>query len=176
MGQGGREITNPVTGERIRFLHTADETAGQVLIFDLFLRPAGVVAGFPHRHRPTERFELRQGALQVWIAGKGTLRARPGDVVEVPSHRTHVVANGGTTEAWARVEVRPAGTMEELFREAFALADPRSLRRANPRRLAALFEDNEMRFPLLPEFLQSALLRSLGNGANAARAGAPGPR
>ena len=180
MGEPGREISNPLTGERLRFLHTAEETAGQVLIFDCFLRPGGLVAGLPHRHAPTERFEVREGTLQTWIAGRGLVRAHPGDVFEVPPRRTHVVANGGTAPAWARVEVRPAGTMEELMREAFALSDPRSLlggTPASPRRLAALFEENEMSFALVPEPAQRLLLRALADGAREAPPpAARGPR
>lgn len=179
MGQTGEEIVNPVTGERLRFLHTREETAGQSLIFDCFLRPAAMVAGLPHRHRPAERFEVREGTLLIWIAGRGVVRPGPGDVVEIPPQRFHFVANGGARRAWARVEVRPAGTMEEMMREAFALSDPRSLlgdTPASPRRLAALMEDNEMRYAVLPGSLQGLLLRAAADGAQAPRPAARAPR
>ena len=53
----GQTLENPVTGERFTFIHTAGTTDGELLAFDLALRPGGAVP-IPHVHPiQTERFE-----------------------------------------------------------------------------------------------------------------------
>ena len=39
----GQTLENPVTGERFTFTHTAASTSGELLAFELGLRPGGAV-------------------------------------------------------------------------------------------------------------------------------------
>jgi hypothetical protein len=67
--------------------------------------------------------------------------ATPGDVVVVPPGARHKFANAGDEEAHARVEVRPALRMEQLYETAVALAkEGRTTRNGLPKPLdLALF-------------------------------------
>jgi hypothetical protein len=44
MARKGDVIENPITGEKIVFLQTAIDTNGEILEFDLFVKPGGYVA------------------------------------------------------------------------------------------------------------------------------------
>jgi hypothetical protein len=57
----GQTLENPVTGERFTFTDTAASTGGELLAFELALRPGGAVP-IPHVHPiQTERFEVVEG-------------------------------------------------------------------------------------------------------------------
>jgi len=162
----GQSLSNPVTGERFTFIHTAASTGGELLAFDFALRPGGAV---PMRHvHPvqTERFEVTSGRMRFRV-GRRTVVAGPGDVVEVAPGVVHSFANAGDEEATLRVEVRPALAMEEMFAEVVALAQAgRMTRRGlprNPLRLARLARkyDQEAHAPLLGLKMQRLLLAPL---------------
>src|ERR687895_716614 len=60
----GQTLENPVTGERFTFTDTAATTGGELLAFDLALRPGGAVP-IPHVHPiQTERFEVVEGRMR----------------------------------------------------------------------------------------------------------------
>src|SRR3954468_17356250 len=134
----GQTLENPVTGERFRFTHTAASTGGELLAFDLALRPGGAVP-MPHVHpRQTERFEVTSGRMRFRV-GLRTVTTGPGDVVEVAPGVMHSFANAGEEEARLGVEVRLALRMEEMFAEVVALAKAgRMTRRGLPRNPLAL--------------------------------------
>jgi quercetin dioxygenase-like cupin family protein len=164
--QPGQTVENPVTGERFTFTHTAASTDGELLAFDLALRPGGAVP-IPHVHPvQTERFEVTAGTMRFRV-GLRTVIAGPGDVVEVPPGVMHAFANHGEEEARLRVEVRPALAMEEMFADVVAMAEAgRMTRRGLPRNLLDLAVlartyDAEAHAPLLGVRLQRILLAPL---------------
>ena len=172
----GDTLSNPVTGERFTFTHTATSTNGELLAFDLALRTGGAVP-IPHVHPiQTERFEVTSGRMRFRV-GLRTVIAGPGDVVEVAPGVTHSFTNAGDTEATLRVEVRPALRMEEMFAEVVAMAEAgRMTRRGlprNPLELAVLARqyDQEAHAPLLGVGVQRALLAPLVLWARHPRAG-----
>src|SRR4051795_9150817 len=117
----GQSLSNPVTGERFTFIHTAASSGGELLAFDFALRPGGAVP-MPHVHPvQTERFAVTAGLMRFRV-GLRTVLAGPGDVVEVAPGVMHSFANAGDGEARLRVEVRPALAMGEMFAEVVALA------------------------------------------------------
>src|ERR687890_2720602 len=78
----GQTLENPVTGERFTFTHTAASTGGELLAFELALRPGGAVP-IPHVHPiQTESFEVVAGRLRFRLGWRHVL-ADPGEVVEV---------------------------------------------------------------------------------------------
>src|SRR5919106_2486746 len=110
----GDTIENPVTGERFTSTDTAASTGGELLAFELGLRPGGAVP-VPHVHPiQTERFEVIAGQMRFRV-GWRTLIDGPGDVVEVQPGVMHGFGNAGEDEARVRVEVRPAPAMEQMF-------------------------------------------------------------
>src|SRR3954447_25394999 len=128
-------LENPVTGERFAFTDTAASTGGELLAFELALRPGGAVP-IPHVHPiQTERFEVVAGLMRFRL-GLRTVLAGPGDVVEVAPGVMHAFANAGQGEARLHVEVRPALRMEEMLAEVVAMATAgRMTRRGLPRNL-----------------------------------------
>jgi cupin domain len=121
MPHPGQEIFNPVTGERVVFRRTGAETGGQLVEFDLSLRPFGAVAGLPHRHPQHETFHVTGGRFAGWIAGEGAVSASAGDEVRIAPWREHLIFNGGLGHAQARVEVRPGDHFDEFLETVFDL-------------------------------------------------------
>ena len=162
----GQTLENPVTGERFTFTDTAASTAGELLAFELGLRPGGAVP-IPHVHPvQTERFEVVAGLMRFRV-GLRTRVAGPGDVVEVAPGVMHGFANAGDEEARVRVEVRPALAMESMFEEVVAMARAgRMTRRGLPRNLRDLADlarryDQEAHAPLMNVAVQRILLAPL---------------
>ena len=129
----GDTVSNPVTGERFTFTHTAASSGGELLAFDFALKPGGAVP-IAHVHPvQTERFAVVSGRMRFRV-GRKRIDAGPGDVVEVAPGVAHSFANAGDEEARLRVEVRPALAMEEMFADVVALArSGRMTRRGLPR-------------------------------------------
>ena len=162
----GQTLENPVTGERFTFTDTAASTGGELLAFELALRPGGAVP-IPHVHPiQTERFEVVAGLMRFRLGLRRRL-AGPGDVVEVAPGVVHGFANAGEQDARVRVEVRPALAMEALLAEVVAMAQAgRMTRRGLPRSLRDLAVlartyDREAHAPLLTVGLQRLLLAPL---------------
>jgi quercetin dioxygenase-like cupin family protein len=162
----GQTLENPVTGERFTFTDTAATTDGELLAFDLALRPGGAVP-IAHVHPiQTERFEVAEGRMRFRL-GFRTVVAEPGDVIDVAPGVRHAFANAGDEEARVRVEVRPALAMEDMFAEVIAMAEAgRMNRRGMPRKLTDLATlarryDQEAHAPFLSVGVQRALLAPL---------------
>jgi quercetin dioxygenase-like cupin family protein len=172
----GQTLSNPVTGERFTFIHTAASTGGELLAFELGLRPGGAVP-LPHVHPiQTERFGVVAGLMRFRV-GLRTQLAGPGDVVEIAPGVMHGFANAGDEEARVLVEVRPALAMEDMFAEVVALAQAgRMTRRGLPRNPLALADlarryDREAHAPFLGVAAQRLLLAPLVFAARYPRAG-----
>ncbi len=148
MAKAGDEMVNPVTGHRIVFRKTAQETDGELLQMEWIGRP-GWRAGPVHVHSwQEERFEVLSGTLGSHVAGVERAH-KPGDgAVVVPAGVEHTVWNGGDEEVHALVELRPASSRSELMLETvFGLAQDGKLSKAgiprNPLRLALIVHDYE---------------------------------
>jgi mannose-6-phosphate isomerase-like protein (cupin superfamily) len=176
MAYAGQVIENPLSGERITFRETAADTNGELLAIDLELSPDGHVPGMHVHPNQEERFEVTEGTMR-FRRGREKVTANAGDVVVVPPGVRHKFANAGDERARARVEVRPALRMEELFETTVALAEEgRTTRKGLPKPLdLALFVrefENEVQGAFPPVWVQRATLaplrwlaRRLGRGA-----------
>ena len=70
----GYTLDNPVTGERFTFTDTAASTDGELLAFDLDLRPGGAVP-IAHVHPiQSERFEVLEGEMRFRLGLRTALR------------------------------------------------------------------------------------------------------
>src|SRR5437588_5906789 len=174
----GRVIANPISGERIVIRESGAQTGGRLLSFALFLPPGAHV---PARHvHPVqeEQFTVVAGRMRFRL-GRRTILAHPGDTVLVPVGTAHWFGNAGAGVAHARVEVRPALRMEELFASAAAMGRTRLFPGARLPRLSdlALFLlefQRELAVPDMPAFLVRALLAPLawlGRRRGSARTG-----
>jgi mannose-6-phosphate isomerase-like protein (cupin superfamily) len=156
----GDVIENPVTGERLLFLETSQETNGEYVLVECTVQPNGFVAAAHVHPKQSERFEVEQGTMGFRLDGTD-VAVGPGETVVVPAGTAHKFWNAGDTEARFVCEVRPALQFERLLETMFALAnDGKTSKRGmpNPLRLAVIanahFEDVRLPFP--PAWLQKA--------------------
>jgi quercetin dioxygenase-like cupin family protein len=161
-GARGRVFHNPISGERIVIRQSGAETGGRLLSFDLFLPPGGhVPAGHVHPVQE-ERFTVVTGRMRFRL-GRKTMLAHPGETVVVPAGSSHWFGNPGAEVAHARVEVRPALRMEELFEATEAIGAAGHMAGTGTPRLpdlaAVLLEfKRELAVPRVPAFLVTAVL------------------
>jgi quercetin dioxygenase-like cupin family protein len=109
-----RVISNPISGEQIVIHTSGAATNGRLLVFDLFLPPGKQV---PSRHThpiQEERFTILVGTMRFRLGWRSIL-ATPNDTIVIPPGVAHWFGNAGPGVVHARVEVRPALRMEELF-------------------------------------------------------------
>ena len=116
-----REIVNAATGESVRFIRTADETGGELLVMEArWTRPRHRTP--LHRHPAMEeRWLVLEGRVGFRIAGEETV-AGPGESVIAPRGSLHANWDAGDEPALMRIELRPALRWEEFVRQLFALA------------------------------------------------------
>jgi mannose-6-phosphate isomerase-like protein (cupin superfamily) len=136
MAQAGAVIENPVIGDRIVFLRTTADTAGELLEFDLFAR-SGAPGPPEHVHpRTTERFEVMQGVLRARVGGiEKTIET--GQSLVIPPGTLHSWWNSGADEVQVRVQLTPAGRNESFLETIYALA---SLGRTNSKGVPGLLQ------------------------------------
>ena len=161
----GRVINNPISGERIVIRESGAQTGGQLLSFDLFLPPGGHVPSGHVHPAQEERFTVVTGSMRFRL-GRHTIRANPGETVLVPAGTAHWFGNAGADVAHARVEVRPALRMEELFETTEALALKGHFRGTRLPRLSDLAHiliefQREVSVPNIPPFLVRVALAPL---------------
>jgi quercetin dioxygenase-like cupin family protein len=121
LARAGSTIENPVNGERITWVDTAQSSGGSLLSFDLALRPDAAVAA-EHRHlRQEERFTVTSGRIGLALAGEEHILG-PGEGATVASGMAHRWWNVDAGETVVRVELRPALETEVFFETFFGLA------------------------------------------------------
>ena len=162
MAYTGQTIENPVSGEKITFLKTARDTAGEKLEIELELSPDGHVPGAHVHPEQEETFHVLEGTMKFRM-GLRSIVAGPGDTVVVPAGRVHKFANGGDVPARCRVEVTPALDMEQLFETTVELAmEGNTNRKGMPKPMhLALFVERfrrEVRAPFPPAWMVRALM------------------
>lgn len=160
-------IENPVTGERIEFRETTDETGESPIRFDYYLEPGGFATGrIDHVHpHQEERFDVRAGRLGVRIDGD-EWTATPGTRFSVLPETPHTVWNDGDDEMHAVIEIRPALEIGGFFETAFGLASEGRANRwglPGPLQLAVLADEyrDEIYFAGVPLPIQRALSTAL---------------
>ena len=112
-----RVISNPISGEQIVIHTSGAETNGKLLVFEVFLPPGKQV---PSRHThpiQEERFTILAGTMRFRLGWRSIL-ATSSDTIVIPPGVAHWFGNAGPEVVHARVEVRPALRMEELFARA----------------------------------------------------------
>jgi mannose-6-phosphate isomerase-like protein (cupin superfamily) len=160
--RAGDTLENPITGERLVFIATAAETAGECTVFDAYVRPNGSVAA-PHVHpHQTELFDVRSGRIGVKL-GRRRIEAGPGDVLTIDPGTPHQFWNAGDDELHFRATVTPSLQFERLIETMFTLAAEGKTNRKgmpNPLRLAVIARAHfdVVRLPGIPARLQQMAL------------------
>src|SRR4051812_42384532 len=107
MSRSGDVIENPVTGERAVVRVGTEESGGELLIVDLYVRPGGAVMGEHSHPAIDEKFTVLHGRVGTRLDGV-TRTAEVGETLVVPAGMSHAWWNAGAGEAVVRIEVRPA--------------------------------------------------------------------
>jgi mannose-6-phosphate isomerase-like protein (cupin superfamily) len=165
-----RTIENPLTGERVTFLATAEETGGEYVRIrnETSAGAPGVVM---HYHLAyTEAFEVLKGSLDVCVGGKQNhLVLAEGDSVFVPLSTAHRFWNSSTEPVVFKVEIRPARNFEKSLRAAFGLAeDGKTNDKGVPKNLfelALIYELSESYIVGMPLSVQRGIFGALARVA-----------
>jgi quercetin dioxygenase-like cupin family protein len=158
MIRSGDTLTNPATGEVIRFVRAAADTGGEYVLIEVVVEPNGAVAAAHVHPYQTETFEILEGEVTFKL-GKQTIVAQAGQTIRVVPGVAHKFWNDGETDARFRTEVRPALQFESLIETMFALANDGKTNRKglpNPLRLAVIANHHfdDVRLPFPPAWLQ----------------------
>lgn len=157
---------NPLSGERITFLTTAEETGGEFVKIRAEL-PAGASGPPLHYHLAfTETFEVIEGRLDLYVGGKKNhLVLQNGQSAHAPLKVRHTFWNGSEGPVVFECEIRPARRFERSIRAAFGLAGDGKTNKAgvpgNIWELALLYELSESYVVGMPLFLQRTIFGAL---------------
>jgi quercetin dioxygenase-like cupin family protein len=164
VAKAGDIIENPITGERITFLKTTQETNGELLRFEYVLPPGFTISEHFHPHQE-ERHEVLSG----------TLRGRVGGQERDYAAGERVVGSAGVPHAWRNSsseeelriisELRPPLVLETIMETSFGLArDGKTTKKQgipkNPLQLAVLVDEMRGMFysSAVPVAVQEAFL------------------
>lgn len=121
MSMSGREIFNPRTGQRMRFLVTGADSDGALMRVET-TNPPSLDAEPLHVHpRQETRARMLSGTLCFLVDGEER-RIGPGEELVIPAGVPHRFSNDGVEDAVAIQEARPALRLAEFFATYFALA------------------------------------------------------
>lgn len=121
MAHAGDAIENARTGQRMVFLQTGTETAGELLRIECF-NPASGVDEPEHCHpRQESRALVISGALRFRVRGE-TQEVGAGESHTIPAGVPHSFGNYGDEEAHWIAEFRPALRTDAFFESLFELA------------------------------------------------------
>ena len=122
MSRAGDVYENPVTGERVVVRVGTEESGGDLLVADLYVRPGGAVAGEHVHTRIEEWFTVRKGRVGFRLDGRESI-ARHNERLHAPVGIAHDWWNAGEEEeAHIVVEVRPGARFEEMIKNLYGLA------------------------------------------------------
>ena len=150
MSSRERVVENAATGERVRFVRTAEETGGELLVMeDHWTRPGHVV---PRHVHPgiEERWTVIEGKVAYTVDGTETI-AEAGDSVVAPAGSPHSARNAGDGEVLVRIEMRPPLRSEDFVHQLFALAGESLDHDVAARSLSELFREFRPEIELAPD-------------------------
>jgi len=143
VARAGDVLENPATGERLVFLRTAADGAGEVLEYELEFVPRGFAARYHLHPLQEERHEVVEGSLGIVVGGRER-RLGPGDVEVVPAGTAHRIFATQEEPLKACFASRPALASEVLLETLFGLArDGKVGRSGHPPvlQLAVIFDE-----------------------------------
>jgi quercetin dioxygenase-like cupin family protein len=169
--KAGEVYENRVQGDRFVVREGSEDTGGERLVGDLYIRPGGAVAAKHVHSYITERFEVLAGTVRFHVDGREEV-ASPGQGVEVPPGVVHDWWNVGSDDAHVLVDIRPAERFELMIENLYGLAnDGKSNARGVPRLLPLALFAREFRsegeFIRPPRLVQRLLFGALAPLARA---------
>ncbi len=121
MSRAGDVHENPATGERAVVRLGTEETRGELLVVEVFVKPGGAVTS-EHVHPIIEEyFTVVSGRVGFRLDGRESI-AELGERLHVPAGMAHDWWNAGEEEARIVVEISPGARFEEMVVNLFGLA------------------------------------------------------
>jgi quercetin dioxygenase-like cupin family protein len=165
MTKAGTVLDLAPLGVRVEMRRTAAETDGELVEFDVVGRARGFIAQAHVHAAQAERHEVVEGTMRLVVDGQEHV-LRPGEALEVPAGASHRQLPGAEGSGRVRVQLRPAGRMEQFLERLAQLSATGAFNRwGHPRPLAAaaLVRDfaDEGHAAGPPPALQRALARAL---------------
>ncbi len=186
MSRAGDINENPITGERAVVRVGTEDSGGDLLVCDVYVRPGGRAAA-EHVHPTIEEwFTVVSGRVGFRLDGRETV-AQLGQRLHVPAGMAHDWWNAGEEEARIVVEISPGARFEEMALNLFGLAqDGKTNSKGMPNLLqAAIFvrEFSDVLYFTKPPLLVQRLLfgalaavaRALGYRGSYPKYSAPEP-
>ena len=165
MAVAGETLENPVSGQRIVFRKTADETGGELLEVEaVYTKPTPSRPPVHYHPRQRERFEVLSGRLEVLVDGERRTLVE-GEVLTVQPGTPHSMwaEETGVRVNW---QTRPAMKTGAFFETLWGLArDGETSERGTPNllQMAAIAREyaDEFRLASPPWPVQRALFAAL---------------
>lgn len=160
-----RDIHNPVTGDRIRFLTSPLAGEGETLSFRCWL-PGGAIGAPLHSHAAmTETFIVEAGVLEIDLGGGDVRQLRPGERIVLAPGTDHGFRNPSAGETRFLNISSPGIELEKFLRAIYGLAAEGAAKAdgmpADPLALAVALADTDMTMAGVPPRLQRGLVRGL---------------
>jgi len=123
MATVGQVITNKVTGEKLKYLQTAEDTKGRLTRFELWVSPKGYI---PVRHlhpAQSETVEVISGVFKVECDGD-IKYLKPGEKFTIDKGKPHQWWNESDSEETHVVfTIEPANRFEEMQEQIFGICN-----------------------------------------------------
>lgn len=153
-----RTIVNPLSGETVTFLETAEESNGLQVVMQIEVAPGGGPLPHAHRHQ-TEVFEGLAGAVELQL-GKRRIMLTPGVTATVHAGILHGFRNSTEVPATIRVTAMPPENIEWGLRATFHMMRERLLPK-QPLVAALLLQKGDVYLPPLPRSVYWPLIAGL---------------
>lgn len=166
-GEPLREITNKVTGDRMKLIHSPADGFGSVKI-EFTLPPDAPGAPLHYHLNFVEKFAVTDGRLEMRIGNESRIVA-PDEAITVPIGVPHSFKNSQPDSVTFTTEVAPAAEFEKFVHAMYGLANDGKTSGAgmptNFLHLALILDYADLYFPVVPSSLQTLMRRTLAKFA-----------
>lgn len=121
MAYPSKTLTNPITGQSIKFIQTSRDTQGLLLEMESTYQPHSTEP-MPHFHpQQEEYFKVLAGSISVRINGELKV-LHTGDTLNIPPNQVHSMWNHSKEKAVVNWKVQPAMDTEYFLEMGMGLA------------------------------------------------------
>jgi quercetin dioxygenase-like cupin family protein len=121
MAYRNKTISNPKTGQEIRFIQTASDTGGKMLEMESVFQPFSTEPTSHYHPVQEEAFFVREGTISVRLEGK-VFVLHEGEHLLIPRKAVHSMWNHSGKKAVVSWKVYPALNTEHFLEAAMGLA------------------------------------------------------
>ncbi len=160
-----REMTNAVTGDRLKLIHTLSDGYDSIKI-QFTLPPHATGAPLHYHLNFVETFAVVEGQLEMSInSTRNRQILAPGSLLEVPAGRLHGFSNPHDAPVTFVTEAQPAVEFEKFVRSMYGLANDGKTNAVgmptNFLHLALTLDFADLYFPVVPAWLQRTVRKTL---------------